>query len=253
MTVSFLDRCIFVPKGAGLADFTVALAARGYLTPAQANAVDGTTYHYVAQTIDNFGNIIQWEVGSGAYTAATATLARTTVIFNSAGNTSKINFTAIPTVMITLLAEDVVTGPTSSTANHATIFSDASGHVLADSNVVLTPPASPATLNLGSGKTISLPNSLTLAGVDGKTLTVNNSLIITGTDGSTIAFGTGGTVLYNNNLLIPKTTPVGAAPGTGFALIQAVAGSIAGTCKIIIYAGTSSTPITIVDNVGQNF
>ena len=45
-------------------------------------------------------------------------------------------------------------------------------------NVAITAPASAATLTIGSGKTVSLPNSLT----------------ISGTDGSTLAIGTGGTL-----------------------------------------------------------
>jgi hypothetical protein len=47
-----------------------------------------------------------------------------------------------------------------------------------------------------------------------------------------------------------KITAAGTAPGAGFLKIEAVAGTSGGTCKIIAYAGTSTTPVTIVDNVG---
>jgi hypothetical protein len=252
VTISFVDRCIFQANAIGLGDFIVSGAVLGYITPAQANAVNGATYHYIAETRDTLSNVQQWEIGTGNYNSATLTLARTTIVFSSSAN-AKVNFIKAPQVLITYLAEDVVTGPTSSTANHAAIFGDTTGKNLIDSNLTLTPPATGATLTIADGKTLTANSSLTLAGTDGKSLTISNSFTFQGTDGSTINFGTGGTVLYTNPLLIPKTTPAGAAPGAGFASIQAVAGSIAGTCKIIIYAGTSATPITIVDNVGSGF
>lgn len=47
-----------------------------------------------------------------------------------------------------------------------------------------------------------------------------------------------------------KISASGVAPGAGFAKFSWVAGTNAGTCKLISYAGTSTTPVTIVDNVG---
>lgn len=236
MTVSFLDRCIFQANAGGATDFIVDSAVIGYLTPAVANAVNGATYHYLAQTFDRLGNVQQWEIGTGTYTVATLTLSRTTIIFSSNGN-AKVAFIGAPQVLITYLAEDVVTGPTSSGANHAATFGDTTGHNLIDSKVTLTPPATGATLTIA----------------DGKTLTSSNTLTLTGTDGSSVAFGGGGTVLYASPFVLPKTTPSGLAPGAGFAAIQAVAGTNPGTCKIIVYAGTSNTPVTLIDNIGSGF
>ena len=51
-------------------------------------------------------------------------------------------------------------------------------------------------------------------------------------------------------LTTAKISATGTAPGAGFAKIEWVAGTNAGTCKLIAYAGTSTTPTTIVDNVG---
>lgn len=101
---SFLDACIFNATSTGTGDFVVASAFTGYQTPAQANAVNGQVYRYRAQVAD----LSQWEVGFGIYTSGTVTLARTTVIFNSSGGTSKISFTTPPQVFITLLAEDIL-------------------------------------------------------------------------------------------------------------------------------------------------
>lgn len=49
---------------------------------------------------------------------------------------------------------------------------------------------------------------------------------------------------------IAKATATGAAPGAGFLKMEVTAGTNAGTCKIIAYAGTSTTPTTVIDNVG---
>ena len=54
-------------------------------------------------------------------------------------------------------------------------------------------------------------------------------------------------------LQLPKTTPLGVAPGAGQITIQAVAGTTPGTAKLIMYAGTSAAPSTIIDNVGAGF
>lgn len=101
-----VDRCIFNATSTGTADFVVASAVTGYLTPAQAAAKDGFEYNYAAQTVDGSGNITQWEVGSGTYTVSSTTLSRTTIEFSSSAN-AKVNFTSIPEVMITALAIDI--------------------------------------------------------------------------------------------------------------------------------------------------
>jgi hypothetical protein len=48
-----------------------------------------------------------------------------------------------------------------------------------------------------------------------------------------------------------KITASGAAPGAAKMKFDVVAGTTAGTCKLIAYAGTSTTPVTVVDNVGS--
>lgn len=48
-----------------------------------------------------------------------------------------------------------------------------------------------------------------------------------------------------------KISDPGTAPGAALVKIIAVAGTNAGSCKLVAYAGTSTTPVTIVDNVGS--
>jgi hypothetical protein len=100
---SFLDVCRFTAVSSGTGSFVVSAAVTGYQTPASANAVDGATYRYRAESSD----LSQWEVGYGVYTSGTVTLTRATVLFNSSGGASAINFSAAPQVAVVLLAEDV--------------------------------------------------------------------------------------------------------------------------------------------------
>jgi hypothetical protein len=117
-----LDGCKFVAASNGTGDFVVSAAAPGCMTPALANAVNAMVYHYHAESADK----TQWEDGEGAYTVSGTTLARTTVLYNSAGTGtlqggagSKINFTLAPTVAIVPMRADIVS------ASEANIFTEA--------------------------------------------------------------------------------------------------------------------------------
>lgn len=50
-----------------------------------------------------------------------------------------------------------------------------------------------------------------------------------------------------------KTVSPTGAPGAGMAWLYLVAGTNAGTAKLIVYAGTSTTPVVVADNVGGGF
>lgn len=96
MASSILDAVLFNPTAGSTTDWTYSSAVTGYQSPAAAGAVNGTVYFYRAYSSD----LTQWEEGYGAWNSGTSVLARTTVLFNSAGNTSKINFTNPPLVAI---------------------------------------------------------------------------------------------------------------------------------------------------------
>ena len=100
---ALVDVCRFTASSSGTGDFVVASAVTGYQTPAAAGALNGATYRYRAESAD----LSQWEVGYGAYTSGSTTLARTTVLYNSSGTTSKISFSAAPQVAITALSRDL--------------------------------------------------------------------------------------------------------------------------------------------------
>lgn len=99
----FLDVARFTPTLGGTTDWTVSAAVTGYQTPVAAGAVDGINYRYRAESAD----LTQWEVGYGVASSTGTVFARTTVLFNSSGTTSKISFSTVPTVGIVPLAEDL--------------------------------------------------------------------------------------------------------------------------------------------------
>ena len=103
--MSYLDVVRFNPTAGGTVDFVFSSIVTGYQSPATAGAQDQALYYYRAESND----LSQWEVGIGTYTVSTATLARTTVLFNNLGTTAKINFSAAPQVAIVLLAEGLRT------------------------------------------------------------------------------------------------------------------------------------------------
>jgi len=85
---------------------------------------------------------------------------------------------------------------------------------------------------------------------------VSDRILINGSGQTQILNGplsvgsTSSLVAAAGDLAFPKVATAASAPGAGNVKIEAVAGTNAGTCKLIMYAGTSNTPVTIVDNVG---
>lgn len=95
---------MFTPTSGGTGTWTVSAAVTGYMTPAQAGAVNATTYYYGAENSTK----TEWEIGLGTYTVSGTTLARTTVLYSSNSNAA-VNFTNPPNVFVTLLAENKAT------------------------------------------------------------------------------------------------------------------------------------------------
>jgi hypothetical protein len=71
------------------------------------------------------------------------------------------------------------------------------------------------------------------------------------TNTSLILNPTGGPTGFGGQLAVTKISDPGIAPGAGLVQITAAAGTNAGTCKIVLRAGTSSTPVTLIDNIGS--
>lgn len=101
---AFLDGCRFNPTAGGTTDWTYSTPVPGYQSPAAAHVVNGRIYKYRAESAD----LSQWELGEGAYNTGTGVLTRTTVLFNSSGTTSVINFSSVPQIAIVALKEDLI-------------------------------------------------------------------------------------------------------------------------------------------------
>jgi len=88
MALVINDRVKETSASTGTGNITLAGRAQGFITFNSGIGTGNTTYYAIYETGTN-----KFEVGVGTLSAST-TLERTTVISNSAGNTSKITFTA---------------------------------------------------------------------------------------------------------------------------------------------------------------
>lgn len=77
--------------------------------------------------------------------------------------------------------------------------------------------------------------------LDSGSVTVNSSLMLGSATPLTLATGEMG---------LAKITASGSAPGAAGGKLALVCGTNAGTAKVIAYAGTSTTPVTVIDNIG---
>lgn len=122
--------------------------------------------------------------------------------------------------------DDTSTDKRGTLANILVYIKSAWGSVFG--KVTITQPASSATITIANGKTLTVNNTVTLAGTDGNTHTLPS------TNSTTLASLTGVETLTNKTLTSPTmTAPVlGAATGTSLALsgaVTAASGSATGT------------------------
>ena len=104
MALVINDRVKETSTTTGTGTFDLAGAATGFETFVAGIATGNTTYYAIFEQ-----GTVRWEVGLGTVTdAATDTLARTTVISNSSGNTDKIVFAGTLDVFCTMPASRTV-------------------------------------------------------------------------------------------------------------------------------------------------
>lgn len=80
-----------------------------------------------------------------------------------------------------------------------------------------------------------------------------NSLQVTGAArmNTNLTVGASSLTLGTGSLGVSKMTASASAPGATGGKLEMVCGTNSGTAKLIMYAGTSASPITIIDNVGS--
>jgi hypothetical protein len=94
-------------------------------------------------------------------------------------------------------------------------------------------------------------NSAPIVFYTGGTVTATNAAMVISGTGQGVTVGSATPAAgQRGDLSQIKETDAAAAPGAGYAVLKWVAGTNSGSCKLIGYAGTSATPVTIVDNIG---
>lgn len=215
---SFVNVCRFSPTAGGTTDWTYSSASTGYQSPSAAGVVNGRQYSYRAESAD----LSQWEVGQGAYNTGTGVLARTAVLFNSSGTTSKISFSAAPQVAIVALAEDLM--PRNSGATLAVSPSDPASTVSTTGVMMGLGATCALTPNLATrvkAEFIGLLNSLggntSRAKLYYGTGTApTNGAAITGTQAGNSASIAGGGVTNLSSMFMVSSIITGLTPGTAY-------------------------------------
>lgn len=132
-----------------------------------------------------------------------------------------------------------VDGPASSTANAAAIFSGTTGKLLLDSKVVITPPATGATLTLSNN------SSLITSGGHSITFTSTGATNVTLPTTGTLVTLAGSETLTNKTL----TSPVMTTPTLGVAAATSI--NFGGTALANYLEGTFTPTVTLVGGAGN--
>lgn len=159
---AWLDGVKFTPTLGGTTDFVVSANVIGYMTPAQANAVNARVYKWHAESAD----LSQWEDFEGAYTVSGTVAARTTVLYNSSGTGTaqggagtKIAFSTVPTVSCVALKEDMLSIEEANSFTAAQQFQARNNIAAAALNSRLAKTANYSVVNTDKGQTIALGGS----------------------------------------------------------------------------------------------
>ena len=147
---------------------------------------------------------------------------------------------------------DLSSNASSSVVDELPLFADTSGKLLKRATLTGTPYLTSGVLSANKVTLTQPATGSTLTIADGKTVTINNTLTFTGTDSSSVAFGAGGTVLYNGGALgtpssatltnatgLPVATGISGL-GTGVATALAVNVGSAGA--FVTFNGALGTP-----------
>jgi len=123
--------------------------------------------------------------------------------------------------------------------------------VLATSPTLVTPTLGVAAATSINKVAITAPatgSTLTIA--DGKTLTASNTLTFTGTDSSSVAFGAGGTVLYNGGALgTPSSGTLTSC--TGLPISTGVSGLGANVATFLATPSSANLAAAVTDETGS--
>lgn len=200
---------------------------------AQGGAVDvNFIYANPTQTIANSA-IVNGVNSSPAYTATSGTLSAFRGLRANPNNASTGTISSL--MGVAAFPENVSTGPVTTMYGFYTQpRNDATGTISTLYGLYLDTPTN------ASG-TITTKYGLYQADTASKNVIAGPLTIGTAT----------ALTLNNGEIGLPKITASGSAPGAAGLKLATVCGTNAGTAKIIAYAGTSTTPATVLDNIGS--
>ncbi len=216
MALVINDRVRETSTTSGTGDITLGGAVQGFLTFSSGIGTSNTTYYCITES-----GTANFEVGLGTLSAST-TLERTTVISNSAGNTSKINFGGA--------ALDVfVTGPASKS-----VLEDASNNVTLSDDLTVSGDLKSAALKAADGG-----NIINQSGTD----------ITIGASGDTVTLASGASQSGFGNVswvTTVKTANFNAASGEGYFV-----DSSSNTVTVTLPTGVAGESVAVVDYISN--
>jgi hypothetical protein len=150
---------------------------------------------------------------------------------------------------------DASTNTATSVVDELPLFADTSGKLFKRATLTGTPYLTSGVLSANKVTLTQPATGSTLTIADGKTLTASNTLTFTGTDGSSVAFGAGGTVLYNGGALGTPSSgtltnatglPVASGiSGLGTGVATALAVNVGSAGAFVTFGGAAGTPSSI--------
>jgi hypothetical protein len=261
-TVNLLNQSLTVAGGNGITTsmsgqtLTISsIGAGGYTS----TATGGTT-----TTLTSSSSANQFFTGSTTQTVklpstATLTVGQEYIITNNSTGNLTVQTSAAGAIT-TQLAGTQITYTVASTGAETWVYevtgfnavTGTGAVVLATSPTLVTPTLGVATATSINKVAFTAPatgSTLTIA--DGKTLTASNTLTFTGTDSSSVAFGSGGTVLYNGGALgTPSSATLTNA--TGLPISTGVSGLATGIATFLATPTSANLASAITDETGSS-
>ncbi len=178
-----------------------------------------------------------------------AGFATATSVFSSTGSSNLLNVVPVQTRFQDTIFSNSTASLVSSLNSFNTIFN--AYYALTNGQMALVYAGGAGTFDACIGRIISVDRFILSSTSTDTSCNRTPGLVWDPNGGVTFGTATAPTNLSAGEVAFPKISASGTLPGAGFLKIEAVAGTAGGSCKIIAYAGTSATPVTIVDNVGS--
>lgn len=216
------------------------LAVTAIGTPVIASVVSGCTGQFscVAGGSKTYTYKVVAVLAAGLTSAASTQMSTTTGFDNlaTAGQNNLITFSAVEGAVGGYNIYRTAAGGT--TTNTTGLIGNVPQDTVQEINNNYLTPTAPSFVDSGQVGDSATPPA---------TNTTGNTVLA----GSLMVGSTTALTLSTGEIGLPKITASGTAPGAAGGKFELVCGTNAGSAKLIAYAGTSTTPVTILDNIGS--